>query len=674
MSPLTAFSVTSVSRNVLVVVLFLALAACTSFPLLNHLSDRLTGIGYGDNVAGLWNFWWMRESLASHASFLFSPMLFHPAGFDLTLHTHTALPAFFAATALADLPLVAALNVTILIALCANGCTAYWLAADMDLDFSSACLVGFIYAGSPFVTAHLLGHYNLIHVWTLPLFALVFQRALRSSSRMLGSAAGLVLGLILYIDYYFLVFALGLGVILVLWQAHPARMSFRGPANRSSLLTFVLLAAAAAVLLCTVVVAVTGGGVISVGSRQVSVRGTFNLLQTFWVLVGIALVTWQRPTLALNSLWRARLLALLPTLAAGTVTAIAVGSPLLTRAIRLAHSGDFVSPAIRWRSGAKGIDVGTMLTGNPFHPVIGPAVRRLYATCSIDSMESVAWLGVVPTLLAIYGGVLVLSRPSRRTTCQMDPARLDAARLWCCVFAVALLWALGPHLIVFGMNTGLTLPQAVLRYVPLFSNARMPGRAMAVAYLALAMISGLAVSELARRLRGRRMVTVLAICLVALDYVAVPFPLVPLPTAPLFGRLVTIARPGAICELPFGLRDGFGEEGTFDARDLFYQTIHGRPMLGGFVARLSPASVRPYREDPFLELLLRMSRRDEKASTASPAMTREETGRSMRRLGISLVVVNRAAATDELIRFVRDTMSLQKLAVDDERDYYVPEY
>jgi len=386
------------------------------------------------------------------------------------------------------------------------------------------------------------------------------------------------------------------------------------------------------------------------------------------------LLTWQRPTVALNSLWRARLLSLLPIMAFCVVTATAVGSPLLARAVTLAQSGDYVSPAIMWRSGASGIDVGTMLTGNPFHPVFGAAVRRLYAKCSIDSSESVAWLGLAPTLLAMYSGILVLSRPSRRMAYLTGPVRRDAARLWCCVFAVALLWALGPHLTVFGINTGLTLPQAVLRYVPLLSNARMPGRAMAVAYLALAMLSGLAASELGHRLRGGRIVTVLAICLVAVDYVAAPLPLMPLPTMSLFGTLATAARPGAICELPFGLRDGFGEEGTLDARDLFYQTIHGRPILGGFTARLSPTTVRPYHEDPFLELLLRLSSRDEHARIAAAALTPEETGRSMHRLGISLVVVNRAAAAPELIRFVRNTMSVQKLGVDDERDYYLPKY
>ena len=48
---------------------------------------------------------------------------------------------------------------------------------------------------------------------------------------------------------------------------------------------------------------------------------------------------------------------------------------------------------------------------------------------------------------------------------------------------------------------------------------------------------------------------------------------------------------GTLCELPLGIVDGFGGTGQLDSRTLFYQTIHGRPMVGGFVARLPPAVV-----------------------------------------------------------------------------------
>src|SRR5712691_261132 len=96
---------------------FVALAIAWSFPLVLHLSTHLPGPAIGDNAVFLWNFWWMRAALASHIGFFHTTYLFAPVGTDLTLHTHTALPAFASATLLGSRPLVEAFNLTILAAL-----------------------------------------------------------------------------------------------------------------------------------------------------------------------------------------------------------------------------------------------------------------------------------------------------------------------------------------------------------------------------------------------------------------------------------------------------------------------------------------------------------------------------------------------------------------------------
>ena len=79
----------------------LALTALTGWwlsPVLRHLDTAIPGGNAGDNVTFLWNLWWMRYVLHHPGySFFSTPFLFHPAGVDLTLHTHTALPALAAA-------------------------------------------------------------------------------------------------------------------------------------------------------------------------------------------------------------------------------------------------------------------------------------------------------------------------------------------------------------------------------------------------------------------------------------------------------------------------------------------------------------------------------------------------------------------------------------------------
>ena len=59
------------------------------------------------------------------------------------------------------------------------------------------------------------------------------------------------------------------------------------------------------------------------------------------------------------------------------------------------------------------------------------------------------------------------------------------ARPWHAVLFIAFVWALGPRLVVAGFDAGLPLPQILARFIPLVNNARVPGRAMVLVYLAV---------------------------------------------------------------------------------------------------------------------------------------------------------------------------------------------
>ena len=71
----------------------------------------------------------------------------------------------------------------------------------------------------------------------------------------------------------------------------------------------------------------------------------------------------------------------------------------------------------------------------------------------------------------------------------------EEARRWKVVLGVFAIWALGPFLTIGGFDTGLPLPQALARFVPLVENARMPGRAMVCVYLALGVLMALRVAR-----------------------------------------------------------------------------------------------------------------------------------------------------------------------------------
>jgi hypothetical protein len=647
-----ALSATS-RRHLAVAGTFAAFALLWSYPLALRLSSHIPGEGPGDNVAFLWSFWWMRESLAAGTDPFHTPLLFAPAGTDLSLNTHLALPAFFGATFLGGLPLVAAFNVTLLVTLFLNGLCAYWLAWRATRDHAAALVAGLVFAGSPYVAARLHGHFNLLSAWTLPLFALAVPGAVRGSMAA-AAAAGVVLGATAYVDYYYVIFQLALAAFAVAFAGWRWEVTRREPAHgarRLARVLWVLLALDAVVLAA---IATTGGFTITLGPVRISAQDSFNARQALWVLLAGLVWVHSRPHLRLARSvdWNGPRAATALLVMLGVFLALA--APLLWHVAGLVLRHEYVSQRYYWRSAPKGIDVVTLLLGNPFHGLWGDSVGGLYDRLGIDRLEACAWIGVAPLALAFWGA-------SRRR-------REDAARYWTAVAALFFVWALGPHLMAFGANTGMILPQTVLRFVPLAANARIPGRAIVLVHLAVALLAALAIARW-RAGGSRRLLAVAGIALVVVaDDMVAPFPLVALERPAIYETIRDRPERGSVYELPMGTRDSFHERGRLDHRTLFYQTIHERPIAGGVVSRLSPAVRAAYEADPLLSALLRLSEGAEEPRQRLPG--RDEGRDLLSAQGVAFVVLNRAGAPPGLVRYAEDVLPLRLIRTDGERSLY----
>jgi len=253
----------------------------------------------------------------------------------------------------------------------------------------------------------------------------------------------------------------------------------------------------------------------------------------------------------------------------------------------------------------------------------------------------------------------------------MDDPGSPMVRQWAAIGLVFFLWALGPHLMVFGVNTGMILPQALLRYVPVIANARVPGRAIVVAYLALAVLGAITAAEWRRGSCHGSLILVGISFVLAADYLPAPFPLTPLDRPGIYDTLRDRLERGAVCELPLGIRDGFGERGSFDDRVLFYQTIHRRPLVGGFVARLPRAVRAAYEDDPLLAGLLRLSEREGVVDAARPLPDRQLAADRLRKIGIAFVVLNRSAASPSLAEYAERVLPLTRIAEEGGRSLYL---
>jgi hypothetical protein len=369
---------------------FGGLAAAWSYPLVLHLSTHLPGGGIGDNAIFLWNFWWMREALASGAGFFHTTYLFAPVGADLTLHTHTALPALVGATLLGRLSPVTALNVTTLASLALNGFAAYLLAWRLVRHRGAAVLAGVIFGTSPYVAAHLNGHFNLTTAWPIPLFALCIAEAVRGRIRW-AVPAGVVLAATAYIDYYYLVFEVAFACAIALSSAWEWRVTLHARPPSARWLRGLVGVAIALDLVLAVVIEVTGGFGGHLGPIRFSARDAFNPLQVLWPLIAVALWLWLGPGLEVRPRggWSRSRAAAAGGVGVGVF--LVLTAPLVWNGLLLAVRGQYVTHHYTWRSAPNGIDLLTLVLGDPFHGLWGGAVRHLYATFGIDAIESGAW-------------------------------------------------------------------------------------------------------------------------------------------------------------------------------------------------------------------------------------------------------------------------------------------
>jgi hypothetical protein len=641
----------SIPTHLAPALLFATLAVVWTWPLVRHLASAVPG-DPGDNYSFLWNLWWMRYTRSTPGlEFFRTTFLFHPFGASIANHTHTALPALIGATVLRGQSLVAAQNIIVLAHVLANMASMYWLAWTITRHRRAATLAAVIFGLSPYFSVHLLGHFDLIAGWVLPTFACLFHLAIRRRSTIAGIGAGIVLAAAAYTAYYYVVYLVLFAMTYVLAVTSWIRVSWsrRVTTNRIFVIRAALMTTAAAGSTLALWIAVTGGATADIGGLALSLRQPQSPLSLMWLsLIGAALCTWKARIIIDRNV---------SPVDAGVracgwilaVFAVAV-APLIVEAARLVRRGEYVTPKYFWRSAPRGIDLLGPLLGHPRHPFMRGLSQRAYRATRVDYIETVAWIGIVPALLVCW--------PRKR----VSPAEAWDRRAWKIVAAVFTLWAVGPFLTVGGFDVGLWLPESLARYIPFVANAREPGRAMIGVYMALAMLIAIRITGSEGRLRSAARQWML-VAAVIVEFFDAPIPLTGLDDPPAY-RALAAAPPGGVCEVPFGIGDGLGAgAGSQDRRVLFYATIHGHPLAGGYLSRMPADAEQRYETLPLTGTLLRLSRREDERHVEPRPEVRNGTA------PCRYLVVNRLTAPASLQAYVA-SLPLERLASDAGRDVY----
>jgi hypothetical protein len=367
------------------------------------------------------------------------------------------------------------------------------------------------------------------------------------------------------------------------------------------------------------------------------------LLLTVLVSVRLTIASRSRFTLARPSSSQLRLIVI------GGLTAAVLMLPEFIALAELASKGGLKGAPVPWRSSAPGVDLASFFVPSPVHPLAPGSLVSWLSREPGHFDENVMSLSCTAIAAIVAAWRTAAYRPSR---------------LWSIVTLGFLSLAVGPFIRVAGIETYVPTPWALLRYVPIIGEARMPQRFGVLVLLGFCMVTAGALAALSTKFPARRgpLLAVVMLAIVA-EWLAVPRHLYSAATSPIFQTIAADPRPVRVLDVPLGLRDGLSSLGDASAMSQFRQTVHGKPLVGGYLSRISDRTKELYLSKPVLRAILEFSEgRQPSADTLVAAAATAPAFLEESRIGYAVMDAGRVSPA--LQQFVASTLGFRRVAQD----------
>ena len=279
------------------------------------------------------------------------------------------------------------------------------------------------------------------------------------------------------------------------------------------------------------------------------------------------------------------------------------------------------------------------------HWLFGGMVRPLRESFGANPTLQTAYLGFTPIVLA----ALALRKAVGR-----------AVRPWAWSALVFFAFALGPFLHVGGLEPGIPLPQRLVYWLPPLSGIRDMSMYVVPLMLALSILAaqGLSVALRCRTRLAGSAIAVTALALVLAEFAVLPFPLFAAHIPDSYRAIARDPDPVTVLELPISAAIPVYQ---------YYQTMHGKPLLGGYLNRLHPWY------DDFAESFPTMRLLKDPPDVLDSAESSDGAD-FLRFFRVRYVIVHSRIAGDrqsrKLAAFVRHAFPLQLMAEDDGTLFY----
>jgi hypothetical protein len=632
---------------------YVVVALVFSWPLPLHIGTHLTGVPGGDTGVYVWNQWVFRHEVLEqrHLPYFTDRIFALTQQTNLSLHNYTTFQNLLALPLIGILGVVSTFNVIYLLMTVMTAYATFLLARHVTGQVAESWLAGALFAWSPLLVTRGTEHFSLVAAAPLAIFLLVLLKADGHERFRDAVALGASEWLAASTDVYYAVYCLIIGAIFVAARVvaiHRSPLAGRSAAVRWALDVLILIIGGFIAAL-----AFSGGWQLSLMGRPLPIHSLYTPMMVLTMLVAIR-VAWELRTslLPTSGLWR----LVRFSLAAGVVATFLLTPVLYAAAVRIRAWGQLDPSKIFWRSSPGGIDLLAVMLPNPNHP-LAPGVF-------------VDWLNSWPA--KYMEGLVSVPLVAIMTLCVAWRAGWVPSRWWAGLTALFGLLALGPFIHIAGINSYIPGPWAFLRYVPILGLTRSPSRFSVVLMLGVAILFATALTSLARRYPAKRRLIVSTVgVLLLLELLPAPRPIYSAAIPRIYEHVKAAPHDVRLMELPVGARDGTSSVGNFTARSQFFQTFHEKPLVGGYLSRVSQRRIDAMRSNPMLDALMLLSEGGNlPAETVARLIDLGPVWTERSKIGF--VVIDRGRSTPALRDFAIDALRLEHVDTDGDLDLYRP--
>jgi len=236
-----------------------------------------------------------------------------------------------------------------------------------------------------------------------------------------------------------------------------------------------------------------------------------------------------------------------------------------------------------------------------FHPLFRDLVSPIYSTFTCYEAEYIVFTGYTVLILSIIAYFKIKTKE---------------VKFWTISAVIFFILCLGPVLHIKGIfnvpyegyDFIIPLPYAILMHIPIFSLARAPCRWDVLVMLSLAILSGYALNYIfhaktnfLNKINKGNSLFILFSCLILFEFLSIPYPIAGTTVPTFYEQIAKEPEDYAVLEIP-----DFFFVVTY-SEYMYYQTIHEKKLINGYVSRNPDYVVDFIDSTPYIRQLMYLS-------------------------------------------------------------------